>query len=100
LPIYFLTKVSELFAKNRRIEYIQNDQYRFFTKRHSKLVKKNRTMFAHLIRVVCALGKLDLAFRVLDGSVTSTKITKLRRDINLKARIDGSGVFEECSLNS
>jgi hypothetical protein len=53
-------------------------------------------MLAHLIRVVCALGKLDLAFRVLDGSVTSTTITKLRRDANLKARIDGSGVFEEC----
>jgi hypothetical protein len=52
-------------------------------------------MLAHLIRVVCALGKLDLAFRVLDGSVTYTKITELRRDADLKARIDGSGVFEE-----
>jgi hypothetical protein len=54
-------------------------------------------MLPHLIRVVCVLGKLDLAFRVLDGSVTSTKIMKLRRDANLKARIDGSGVFEESS---
>jgi hypothetical protein len=81
---------------NRRIEYIQKDEYRFYTKRHNELVKKTRTMLAHLIWVVCAVGKLDLAFRVLDGSVTSTTITKLRRDANLKARIDGSGAFEEC----
>jgi len=96
LSIYFLGKILELFGKNRRTEYIQNHQYRFSTKRHSELVKNNRAMLAHLILVVCVLGKLDLAFRVFDGSVTSTKVTKLRLDADLKARIDGSGVFEEC----
>jgi len=96
LSIYFLRKILELFGKNRRNEYIQNHQYRFSTKRHTELVKKNRAMLGHLIPVVCALGKLDLAFRVSEGSVTSTKITKLRLDADLKARIDGSGVFEEC----
>jgi len=96
LSIYFLGKILELFGKNRRAEYIQNDQYWFSTKRHSELIKKKRAMLAQLIPVVCAFGKLDFAFRVFDGSVISTKITKLRLDADLQARIDGSGVFEEC----
>jgi hypothetical protein len=63
-------KNLELFGKNQRTEFSLSEQHRLSV-RHNEQVWKNRIMLTHLIRVVCVLGKLGLAFRGHDESETS-----------------------------
>jgi hypothetical protein len=96
-------KYHKLFGKNRRIEYSLSDQYHLAIERHNEEVKKTRAVLAHLIRVVCVLGKLGLAFRGHDESVTSVnrgnyvEMQKLvaNYDAGFRAHIEGNCVFRK-----
>jgi hypothetical protein len=48
-----------------------SEQHRLSVQRHNEQVRKNRIMLTHLIKVVCVLEKLGLAFRGHDESETS-----------------------------
>ena len=98
-------KALKLFGKNRRIEFSLSEQNRLSVQKHNEEVKKNRSTLTHLIRVVCLLGKLRLAFRGHDESDTSVnrgnyiEFTKVlgNYDGDLKNVIESKGVFRGLS---
>lgn len=98
-------KDLKLFGKNQRIEFSLSEQNRLTVQKHNEEVRKNRAILTHLIRVVCLLGKLGLAFRGHDESDTSTnrgnyvEFMKVlgHYDSDLKSLIENKGVFRGLS---
>jgi hypothetical protein len=96
----------KLLGKNQRIEFSLSEQHRLSVQRHNEQVRKNRIMLTHLIRVVCVLGKLGLAFRGHDESETSVNRGKHvemlkvlgNYDADLKCLVENKGVFRGLSL--
>jgi hypothetical protein len=98
-------KNLKLFGKNQRIEFSLSEKHRVLVQRHNEQVRKNRIKLTHLIRVVCVLEKLGLAFRGHDESETSVnrgsyvEMLKLfgNCDADLKFLVENKGVFRALS---
>jgi hypothetical protein len=94
-------KNLKLFGKNQRTKLILGEQHRLSVQHHNEQVRKNRIMITHLIRVVCVLGKLGLAFRGHDESETTVnrgnyvEMLKLLGNYvaDLKFLVEDKGVF-------
>lgn len=97
-------KNFKLFGK-QRIECSLSEQFRLSVQRHNVEVSKNRDMLTHIIRVVCLLGKLGLAFRGHNEIVEShnrgnyIEILKFLGNYNteLLAVIESNNVFRGTS---
>jgi hypothetical protein len=63
--------ILKLFGKNQSFEFSLSEQHRLSVQRHNEQVREIRITFTHLIKSVCVLGKLELAFRGHDESETS-----------------------------
>lgn len=88
-----------------RIESCLSEQFRLSIERHNEDVRRNRRILSQMIKVVCFLGKQELAFRGHDeseGSLNRGNYVELLKefgdfDVELSHHLSNSTVFSGLS---
>ena len=101
------TLTASIFGE-RRIDMMLEEQCCASICAHNLMVEKNRKILWKLVKIVCWLGKQELAFRGNDESVGSKNMGNYRElliytaslDPELQAHIDSSNVFKGVSSSS